>query len=380
MIWISSATGSSKLVGRSPSAITGKSSRGSVGRLKFERPALTCILPSAAARLTSAPSGSLRAISNKVCADTVVVPAVSTLAAIVSTTCKSRSVAISFSWPDASASIRTFDRMGMVLRRSTTDWTWPRLFNNTARSIVAFILIRHPCVPREKSLKGPPSKAIRRPDSRPLKMPTFLNARVGTCKPCLQSIPNRANEGAMRRWTFFFMMLAALPAAALAAAPTALGIFDGWGAFRDPATPRCYALAAPSATIGTPQVKAYASVGYWPKSRIRGDPAVSLCQRRLLAQIAHPRQFYVRLSKARAPGRDLRLTIGSRRFILTGNGAHGWASDPRMDAAIVAAMRSAPSMSVASSTASGGAIADTYRLRGAATAIDAAALGCARLG
>ena len=164
----------------------------------------------------------------------------------------------------------------------------------------------------------------------------------------------------MRRWASLFLMLAAMPVAALAAGPTALGIFDGWGAFRDPATPRCYALAAPSATIGTPQVKGYASVGYWPKSRIRG-------------------QFYVRLSKARAPQRDLRLTIGSRRFILTGNGAHGWASDARMDAAIVSAMRSAPSMSVTSSTASGGAIADTYRLRGAATAIDAAALGCARL-
>ena len=165
----------------------------------------------------------------------------------------------------------------------------------------------------------------------------------------------------MRRGAYLCAMRSAVPAAAFADAPTALGIFDGWGAFRDPATPRCYALAAPSATIGTPQVRAYASVGYWPKSRIRG-------------------QFYVRLSKARAPGRDLCLTIGSRRFILTGNGPHGWASDPRMDAAIVAAMRSAPSMSVASSTANGGAIADTYRLRGAATAIDAAALGCARRG
>ncbi len=164
----------------------------------------------------------------------------------------------------------------------------------------------------------------------------------------------------MRRWATPFLMLAAAPAATLAAAPTALGIFDGWGAFRDPATPRCYAVAAPSATIGTPQIKPYASIGYWPKSRIRG-------------------QFYVRLSKARAPDRELRLTIGSRRFILTGNGAHGWASDPRMDAAIVAAMRSAPSMSVESGTAAGGAIADTYRLRGAATAIDAAALGCAKL-
>ena len=164
----------------------------------------------------------------------------------------------------------------------------------------------------------------------------------------------------MRRWASLFLMLAAMPAVALAAGPTALGIFDGWGAFRDPATPRCYALASPSATIGTPQVKAYASVGYWPKSRIRG-------------------QFYVRLSKARDPARELRLTIGSRRFILTGNGAHGWASDPRMDAAIIAAMRSAPSMSVESGTANGRAIADTYRLRGAATAIDAAALGCAKL-
>ncbi len=191
-------------------------------------------------------------------------------------------------------------------------------------------------------------------------MPTFLNARISTCKPCLQSIPNRANEGAMRLRLFLIATLAALPATTLAATPTALGIFDGWGAFRDPATPRCYALAAPSATIGTPTVKGYASVGYWPKSRIRG-------------------QFYIRLSKARAPGRDLRLTIGSRRFILTGNGAHGWASDARMDAAIIAAMRSAPSMSVTSSTATGGAIADTYRLRGAATAIDAAALGCAKI-
>src|SRR3546814_20743667 len=108
-----------------------------------------------------------------------------------------------------------------------------------------------------------------------------------------------------------------VPAAAFAASPVALGMFDGGGAFRGPATPRCYAIAAPAATVGTPRVKAYESVGYWPKSRIRG-------------------QFYVRLSKARAPDREQRLKIGSRRFILTGNGAHGWASDARMDAAIVA--------------------------------------------
>ncbi len=160
--------------------------------------------------------------------------------------------------------------------------------------------------------------------------------------------------------TVFFILTFGIPMLALAAAPAALGVFDGWGAFRDPRTPRCYAIAAPAATIGKPQAKAFASVGYWPKSRIRG-------------------QFYVRLSKERGTGRELRLTVGSRRFILTGNTVHGWASDARMDAAIIAAMRSAPSMSVESATATGGAIADTYRLRGAATAIDAAALGCASL-
>src|SRR3546814_13899167 len=116
--------------------------------------------------------------------------------------------------------------------------------------------------------------------------------------------PQWREGDAMRRRGFPFRMAMAVPAAAFAASPVALGIFDGWGAFRDPATPRCYAIAAPAATVGTPRVKAYASFGYWPKSRIRG-------------------QFYVLLSKARPPHRELRLPIGSRRVILTGNGVHG---------------------------------------------------------
>src|ERR1700756_2591363 len=41
--------------------------------------------------------------------------------------------------PSSRASISTLDRIGIVLRRSTTDCTWPRLFSRTARSIVAFI-------------------------------------------------------------------------------------------------------------------------------------------------------------------------------------------------------------------------------------------------
>lgn len=164
------------------------------------------------------------------------------------------------------------------------------------------------------------------------------------------------------RLPLFLCLALACAGAAFAqgSARTPLGVFEGWGAFRDAAAGRCYAIAAPDATIGTPAGAAYASVGNWPRQGLRG-------------------QFYVRLSKPRAARSALRLTIGSRRFILVGNGVHGWASDARMDAAIVAAMRANPSMSVEAVTPNGNAIADTYRLRGAATAIDAAALGCARL-
>lgn len=138
----------------------------------------------------------------------------------------------------------------------------------------------------------------------------------------------------------------------------AIGIFESWGAFRDPSTSRCYAVATPETTAGRASVRGYASVGFWPKARVR-------------------QQFYVRLTRPRATNAELRLTLGERRFILTGNGAHGWARDARMDAAIVAAMRSNASMVVESSGVDGRRIADRYALRGAATAIDAAALGCA---
>ena len=71
------------------------------------------------------------------------------------------------------------------------------------------------------------------------------------------------------------------------------------------------------------------------------------------------------------------LAIGERRFTLSANTDAAWAPDAATDRAIVAAMRGARSMSVAAVSARGRAFADTYALAGAATAIDAAALGCA---
>src|SRR6516164_1096419 len=72
------------------------------------------------------------------CAGTVVEPPGPTSAEIVSVTSTSRSVALKVSF-DFSPLINTLARIGMVLRRSTTRWTWPSDFNSAARSTVTFI-------------------------------------------------------------------------------------------------------------------------------------------------------------------------------------------------------------------------------------------------
>lgn len=151
------------------------------------------------------------------------------------------------------------------------------------------------------------------------------------------------------------MFMAATPAAAR----DSLGMFESWGAFRDPATPRCYAITRPAKRGGRVS-PGFASVGTWPRHKVRG-------------------QVHFRLSRIRADKAPVTLSIGERRFTLVAGKRDAWAADPRGDAMIIAAMRSASSMSVQTSDAQGRGFADSYALRGAATAIDAAALGCARL-
>ena len=163
-----------------------------------------------------------------------------------------------------------------------------------------------------------------------------------------------ALPGVMRAAPALF--LASLLAAAPASAQDSLGIFEGWGAFRDPTTPRCYAISKAVGQRGA----GFAAVGTWPRQKMRG-------------------QVHFRLSRTRATDAPVILNVGERRFTLVAGEADAWAPDQRADAAIVAAMRSASSMSVQTENARGRAFADTYTLRGAATAIDAAALGCARL-
>ena len=59
-------------------------------------------------------------------------------------------------------------------------------------------------------------------------------------------------------------------------------------------------------------------------------------------------------------------------------GADAWTPDLRVDAAVVAAMRNAQGFTVQARAATGRSFSESYALKGAATAIDAAALGCAR--
>lgn len=152
----------------------------------------------------------------------------------------------------------------------------------------------------------------------------------------------------------------ALLAAVPAQARDGLGTFGSWGAFRDPAVPRCYAIAMARPSTQQRDFQPYATVGTWPRRDVRN-------------------QLHLRLSRRLAPDARIVLTIGRERFALVGGGADAWAADRRMDAAIAAAMRSAESMTVNARDVRGRGFSNTWPLAGAATAIDAAALGCARL-
>ena len=156
----------------------------------------------------------------------------------------------------------------------------------------------------------------------------------------------------------YLLIFPAIFALGPANARSTLGSFDGWAAFRDEQPLRCFAIAQPVQGSGG-KWRPFASVGTWPQAGARG-------------------QFYVRLGRERRVNATVTLIVGDRRFSLVGGTADAWAPDARTDAAIVAAMRSARSMSVASVAATGGGFAETYALKGAATAIDSAALGCAR--
>ncbi len=137
----------------------------------------------------------------------------------------------------------------------------------------------------------------------------------------------------------------------------AIGIYAGWGAFRDASPARCFAIAEP---LGRPRpTRPFASVATWPGAGLR-------------------HQLHIHLSRPRADGAKVTLSIGQRRFDLLAGPSDAWSPDPTTDTAIVGAMRGGRSMSIEYRDRGGRPVVDVYALQGAATAIDAAAVGCAR--
>ena len=160
----------------------------------------------------------------------------------------------------------------------------------------------------------------------------------------------------MRRLLFLLPILLAAPAIAR----DSLGTFSGWAAFRDPAAPRCYAIATAAPSTMQRDYQPYADVAWWPRQGVRG-------------------QVHFRLSRKLQPNAAISLSIGGQRIPLVGGGGDAWAADKRGDAAIMAAMRVAKDMTVSARDAGGRGFTNRYDLSGAATAMDAAAVGCAEL-
>ncbi|WP_298670509.1 hypothetical protein [uncultured Sphingomonas sp.] len=155
------------------------------------------------------------------------------------------------------------------------------------------------------------------------------------------------------------MIAAALLLLATAAEGRAtLGVWQSWGAFRDAAPARCFAIAAPIRAGAASRWRPFASV---------------------ISRFGRERRsaIFVRLSAAARIGAPVTLAIGDRRFTLSARESAAWSPDAATDRAIVAAMRGARSMSISAVAPTGRPFADSYALTGAATAIDAAALGCA---
>ena len=153
-----------------------------------------------------------------------------------------------------------------------------------------------------------------------------------------------------------FPLLLLAVAAPAAAQTRSLGIFGMWGAFRG--DDRCYAITQPFQAPAPEQWRPFVAIGHWPSRHIGA-------------------QVHVRLSREKRPGSAVLLRIDGRSFQLRGGGRDAWAPDARADADIMTAMRTGIEMVVETRSTRGLAVRDHYRLRGAATAMDAAALACA---
>lgn len=148
-----------------------------------------------------------------------------------------------------------------------------------------------------------------------------------------------------------------LTATAAAQPRQSLGVFGTWGAFRGDGS--CYAITQPWRAPDPEGWRPFVSIAHWPGRGIAG-------------------QLHVRLSRAKRDGSAVLLRIDGRVFQLAGGGRDAWAPDAAADTEVQDALRTGIDMVVETRSVRGTRIRDQYRLRGAATAMDAAAVACAR--
>ena len=153
--------------------------------------------------------------------------------------------------------------------------------------------------------------------------------------------------------TFLLFLGMAYPAFAQ---PQSLGVFGDWGSFSREG--RCYAIAEPVDAPPASAWRPFAAIGHLPARHAGG-------------------QLNIRLSREKRPGSAVLLNIDGRSFQLVGGGHDAWAADAGADREIQAAMRTGVDMVVETRSIEGLLVRDHYRLRGAATAMDAAAIACA---
>jgi hypothetical protein len=112
-----------------------------------------------------------------------------------------------------------------------------------------------------------------------------------------------------------------------------------------------------------------------PKDKVQAIAGISFTPDR-----RHWGEFHARLSRMPRGDASVMLTIGGQPFLLVTRGGWAWSRGPLQAQAIIAAMRDATAMSVASRDASGVRFSDPYLLDGAPAAIDAAGARCAPRG
>jgi hypothetical protein len=155
------------------------------------------------------------------------------------------------------------------------------------------------------------------------------------------------------------LLLTALISGSASAAGTVVFAGGAWAAIDRGNV--CEALSRSQRIAQKDKVQAVAGVSFTPDHRRWGE-------------------FHARLSRTPRGDATVMLNIGNQPFLLTTRGGWAWSRGPAQAQAIIAVLRGATTMSIASRDAAGVRFSDPYLLDGAPTAIDAAAARCALRG